>query len=253
MTTPQFTVGDVAAAYGITVRTLHHYDAIGLVQPSTRTTSGYRLYTAEDLNRLAHVVRLRHLGLGLHDVATVLDGSPQAGHEVLSAHIDRLKEACEKAQQQIAETRAYQKGVTMNRPATPAELREIFGDGFDDSYAAEAEVKWGNTDKWAQSEARKAVMTTTDWQQVKENADQLTAQFAAAMTAGHSSESDVVTALVDEHLRQLNVFYDADLEFAAQLAETYVADARFAERYNDVADGLAQYIRDAIVTQFGKL
>ena len=67
------TVGQVAQAFGVTRRTLHHYDEIGLVVPSERTAAGYRLYTAADLTRLQHVVVYRRLGFALEEIALLLD------------------------------------------------------------------------------------------------------------------------------------------------------------------------------------
>lgn len=68
------TVGAVARELGVTVRTLHHYDEIGLLSPSERSPAGYRLYTRNDLERLASIVVYRRLGFALEDVAAMLDG-----------------------------------------------------------------------------------------------------------------------------------------------------------------------------------
>ena len=67
------TVGQVAEQFDLTVRTLHHYDEIGLLTPSDRSRAGYRLYTAGDLTRLQHVVVYRRLGFALEEVALLLD------------------------------------------------------------------------------------------------------------------------------------------------------------------------------------
>lgn len=84
-------VGALARALGLTVRTLHHYDQIGLVRPSTRTSSGHRLYDHADVERLYQVLALRQLGLGLDAVADVLRGN-DALTTVLAAHQDRLEQ-----------------------------------------------------------------------------------------------------------------------------------------------------------------
>lgn len=64
----RYTVGELARATGLTVRTLHHYDRIGLLQPTDRSPSGYRLYGREDVRRLYRILALRQLGLGLKDI-----------------------------------------------------------------------------------------------------------------------------------------------------------------------------------------
>jgi DNA-binding transcriptional MerR regulator len=76
-------VGDLAAATGLTVRALHHYDALGLVVPSARTPAGHREYGPEDVRRLYQVVALRGLGLGLTEIANVLDGGTYDAIDVL--------------------------------------------------------------------------------------------------------------------------------------------------------------------------
>jgi DNA-binding transcriptional MerR regulator len=67
-------VGELAEATGITVRTLHHFDVIGLLRPTERSAAGHRLYTADDLRRLYRVLALRHLGMPLAEIAQSLDG-----------------------------------------------------------------------------------------------------------------------------------------------------------------------------------
>ncbi|WP_157873354.1 MerR family transcriptional regulator, partial [Streptomyces neyagawaensis] len=71
--TDGLTVGQVSMRLGATVRALHHWDEIGLARPSLRTTAGYRLYTARDLERLHRVVVYRELGVGLDDIRSILD------------------------------------------------------------------------------------------------------------------------------------------------------------------------------------
>jgi DNA-binding transcriptional MerR regulator len=67
-------VGDLAALTGLTVRTLHHFDEIGLLRPTERTDAGHRLYTADDVRRLYRILALRHLGIPLGEIAASLDG-----------------------------------------------------------------------------------------------------------------------------------------------------------------------------------
>src|SRR5512142_841742 len=76
------TVGRMAELAGVTVRTLHHYDETGLVQPSARTAAGYRAYSAGDLERLRQVLAYRRLGFGLREIADLVDdpATDAAGH-----------------------------------------------------------------------------------------------------------------------------------------------------------------------------
>jgi DNA-binding transcriptional MerR regulator len=88
-------VGELARRTGLTVRTLHHYDAIGLLKPSLHTEAGYRLYTAGDVARLQQVLSLRQLGFGLDEVRDCLDRPAFAPVEVIELHIARLREQIE--------------------------------------------------------------------------------------------------------------------------------------------------------------
>ena len=86
-------IGELAKATGLTVRTLHHYDEIGLLTPSERTQAGYRLYGDEDVRRLYEIRALRDLGLPLQEIPSALDGDPKA---VLERHLRRVEEDVER-------------------------------------------------------------------------------------------------------------------------------------------------------------
>ena len=90
-------IGEVAAATGLTVRTLHHYDEIGLLAPSGRTETGYRLYSDDDVRTLYRIVALRRLGLALGEIGALLDGGERGGpaedpRALIRAQLARLDE-----------------------------------------------------------------------------------------------------------------------------------------------------------------
>jgi DNA-binding transcriptional MerR regulator len=95
-------VGELARRTGLTVRTLHHYDAIGLLKPSLHTEAGYRLYTAGDISRLQQVLSLRQLGFSLDEVRGFLDQPGWSPLEVLDLHVARLRGQIE-VQRQLCE------------------------------------------------------------------------------------------------------------------------------------------------------
>jgi DNA-binding transcriptional MerR regulator len=88
-------IGELARRTGLTVRALHHYDAIGLLKPSLHSDAGYRLSTAEDVARLQQVLSLRQLGFSLEEIRDCLDRPGFAPLEVISLHIARLREQIE--------------------------------------------------------------------------------------------------------------------------------------------------------------
>src|SRR5580765_1430935 len=91
-------VGELAQRTGLTVRTLHHYDAIGLLRPSFHTEAGYRLYTAGDVARLQQVLSLRQLGFSLDEVRDCLDRPGFSPLEVVDLHVARLRGQLESVQ-----------------------------------------------------------------------------------------------------------------------------------------------------------
>ena len=91
METPVLKVGALAARTGLSVRTLHHYDEIGLLRPSRRTAAGHRLYAMREVERLHMIASLRQLGLSLEEIRVSLDGSTYSLERVLELQVDRLR------------------------------------------------------------------------------------------------------------------------------------------------------------------
>src|SRR5580765_3510506 len=85
-------VGELAKRTGLTIRTLHHYDEIGLLRPSLHTESGHRLYTAADVARLQQVISLRQLGFALEEIGACLNQADFSPLEVIRLHVERLRE-----------------------------------------------------------------------------------------------------------------------------------------------------------------
>lgn len=241
-----WTVGQVAELVGVTVRTLHHYDEIGLVVPSERSRAGYRLYTDGDLARLQQVVVYRRLEMPLDEIATLLGGGEDAADHLRRQRATVMTRLGELRELVTAIDRALEREMN-DRPATPQDLKELFGDGFKDEYQQEAQERWGDTDAWKQSQARTQRYTKADWQQVKQEADEVNAAFVAALTAGEPATSEAAMDAAERHRRHIDDrFYDLDHAFHRGLADMYVADPRFTKTYEDLAPGLAAYVRDAI-------
>ncbi|MDL5158691.1 MerR family transcriptional regulator [Actinomycetospora termitidis] len=247
MTDTALTVGQVAERYGLTVRTLHHYDEIGLLRPSGRSASGYRLYAPSDVTRLQHVVVYRRLGFGLEDIAVLLD-DPAAD---VGEHLRRQRDAVTTRLDELTDLvvaidralEAEMDGIQLTRE----ERRELFGEGFKDEYQAEARERWGDTEQWRQSQERTARYTKDDWVAIKAETDAVNAAFVAAKRSGAAPDSDAARAAAEAHGRQIHErFYDLSPEMHRNLACLYVQDERFAKTYDDLEPGLAQYVHDAI-------
>lgn len=238
------TVGQVAERFGVTVRTLHHYDEIGLLSPSERSRAGYRLYTEEDLTRLQHVVVYRRLGFALEDVAMLLEHPEGAVEHLRRQRTAVLQRLGEMRDLVTAIDRALEREMS-NQPATPDEMKELFGEGFHDAQA-EAEERWGETDAWRQSQERTKGYTKADWEEVRAESDRTHQAFTDAMDAGEPPTSEMAMDAAELHRASMQRFYDCSYEMHRGLADMYVSDPRFTATYDEIRPGMAHYVRDAI-------
>ena len=242
------TVGTVAELTGISVRTLHHYDHVGLVVPSERTAVGYRGYTDADVERLHLVLVYRAVGLPLDEIRTLLDDPDvdvlvhlQRQHELLLEQSERLQHTIEAVEELM---NAHRDGIQLSAE----DQIEIFGTtAFGDDYAEEAERRWGDSDAWKQSRQRVSRMSKQDWIDVKAEGDALLAALAQAKRDGVLPGSAVADELACGHRTAIERFYDCGDDMFRGLAEMYLADERFTRYYDDVEPGLAQYVQDIVV------
>lgn len=239
-------VGQVARLAGISVRTLHHYDEIGLLRPAERTRAGYRRYTEQDLERLEQVLFYRELGFSLEDITAILD-DPTADrmthlrrqHELLTARINRLRAM-------VAAVEKAMEAHTMNIRLTPAERLEVFGDFAPERYEREVEERWGG-EALEQSRRRASSMTKDDWVKFTREAAEVVEGFARAYAEGEPPTGTRAMDLAEAHRAHITRWwYECTYEIHRGLGEMYVSDPRFSANYESVAEGLAAYIRDAI-------
>lgn len=249
MTEPRtLTVGAVARMAGVTVRTLHHYDEIGLLRPSGRSTAGYRRYTDADTERLARILFYRELEFGLDQIADAL-ADPGADtlahlrrqHRLLLdriEHLGRLSDAVALAME----------AHTMGIPLTPEERLEVFGDFRPEEYEAEVQERWGDTDAYRESARRTARYTKDDWIRVRAEGEAAMRAMLDARTAGLPPDSEAAMDAAEAHRRQIDgAFYPCSYEMHTGLAAMYLADPRFTATYEAMGEGMAQYVHDAIL------
>ena len=121
-------VGQVAAAAGVSVRTLHHWDAVGLLVPSGRTAAGYRVYAPADLERLQQVLTYRELGFSLDDVRRLLDDPAVDALDHLRRQQELLADRIARLQSVAALVSRAVEARSMGIELDPHELREVFGE-----------------------------------------------------------------------------------------------------------------------------
>ncbi len=247
------TVGAVPALTGVSVRTLHHYDHVGLVVPSVRTPAGYRGYTDADIERLHLVLVYRAVGMPLDEIRTILDDSGtnvlehlRRQHQLLLEQADRLQSTI-KAVEELMD--AHRSGIQL----TAQEQAEIFGTtAFSDEYAAEAEQRWGDTDAWKQSQQRVSTFSKQDWIAIKAEGDTLLADLATAMRDRVEPGTAAANELSARHRASIERFYDCGDEMHRNLVEMYLADERFTRYYDDVEQGLAQFLHDIVIASLAR-
>ncbi|MFF3910946.1 MerR family transcriptional regulator [Streptomyces sp. NPDC001848] len=245
-----YSVGQVAGFAGVTVRTLHHYDEIGLLTPGERTYAGHRRYSDADLDRLQQILFYRELGFPLDEVAALLD-DPDADprdhlrrqHELLTARIEKLQKMAAAVEHAME---ARKMGINL----TPEERFEVFGDKdpFDERYAEEVHQRWGTTEAWAESQRRAVRYTKEDWKRIKAEVDDWQERYTSLVAAGVPASGEAAMDLAEEHRQHMSRwFFEVPYEMHRCLAEMYISDERFKAYYDAMRPGLAEHLRDAIV------
>jgi MerR family transcriptional regulator, thiopeptide resistance regulator len=232
------------------VRTLHHYDHIGLVVPSVRTPAGYRGYTDADIERLHLVLVYRSVGMPLDEIRALLDDPNADELEHLCRQHKLLLEQADRLQHTIKAVEELMNGCRSGIQLTAEEQVEIFGTtAIGEEYAAEAEQRWGDTDAWKQSQQRVSKLTKQDWIAIKAEGNALLEALAQAKRRGIEPGSAEANELAARHRASIERFYDCGDEMHRCLVEMYLADERFTRYYDDVDAGLAQYVHDIVVAK----
>jgi DNA-binding transcriptional MerR regulator len=242
-----YSIGQVARSARVTIRTLHHYDEIGLVRPSRRTESGYRLYADADLDRLQRALCYRELGFGLEEIMAILDDPSVDPVDHLRGQHRVLTDRIEELQRMVAAIEKTMEARRMGINLTPDELFEVFGDVEMASYQEEAERRWGETDAYKESQRRTVTYTKADWLRIKAEADEVQQEFAAAYTGGQPAGGATAMDLAERHRQHIERwFYPCGYVMHRNLGNMYVEDPRFAANYDKLAPGLERYVAAAI-------
>ena len=241
------TVGDLARLAGVSVRTLHHYDEIGLLEPSQHTEAGYRVYGDGDVADLQQILFFKELGFGLADIRRLMNDPSFDRADALRMQRRMLTDKARQLRRMIG---AVDKALTADEKGTgmdDKDMFEVFGDFDPKKYEDEARERWGDTDAYKESTKRAARYTKEDWKRFKAESHRIMADFAELMDSGAAPDSPEAMAVAERHRLQIDSwFYPCSSEMHANLGRMYVADPRFAANYEKVRPGMAQFVRDAI-------
>ena len=241
------TVGQVAALARVTVRTLHHYDRIGLLVPSGRSEQGYRLYDYGDLERLRQIRLLRDLRFSLDAISQMLDAPAFDRRSALVAQRELLRERQERTDKII---RGVDGALAAMEEETEMDRTQMFEglEEFDhEQYQDEAEQRWGDTDAYKESMRRTRRYGKGDWARIREEGEGVVARLAELMADGAQAAGRAAMDLAEEHRCHIDRwFYPCNHHMHRCLADMYTEDSRFEEYFEKRARGLAAFVQDAI-------
>jgi DNA-binding transcriptional MerR regulator len=243
-----YQVKEVAELAGVTVRTLHHYDAIGLLSPDARSAAGYRLYDDDDLLRLQQILIGRELGLSLEAIRRSLDDRGFDRRAALRAQRVELAARAARTQRMLSAIDAAlmaldQEDTTM----TNVDMKKIF-DGFDpEQHAEEARQRWGDTEAYRVSGERTKSYGEADWRKIKDEQVAILADAAAAQRDGVRADEPRAMDIAERHRLAIDRwFYPCSHRMHRGLADLWQSDRRFADNIDKHGVGLTDYLAAAV-------
>ncbi|WP_045234799.1 MerR family transcriptional regulator [Deinococcus pimensis] len=236
------TVGDVARITGVSVRTLHHYDRIDLLDPSGRNAAHHRLYTQTDLETLHVILTWRELGLPLAEIRGLLHDPTFDRLAALRRQQALLLERSRRDQRLLSTLNVLIATAEGGTPMTREKMTELF-DGFDPAtHEEEAAARWGGTLEFAQASTRTRAYGAAQWQQIKQEAEGLAHAYTVLMDVGARPDSTEAQDVAWRHLEHIRRwYYDCTPSIFADLARLWVDDPRFRQNIDKHRDGLAAY------------
>lgn len=235
-------VKEVADLVGISVRTLHHYDDIGLLKPATITESGYRSYSDENLEVLQQILFFRELGFPLKKIKEIMYRPSFDRVEALELQQKMLQEKRARLDQMI---QTIDKTIKHTKGEMNMTTEEKF-EGFDFShhpYEQEARERFGD-EAVDRSNDKVKNMKKGERKMFEEEFNQIYKDLAKIRH--ESPESEIAQAEIKKWYEYLNKMGNYSLEAFKGLGQMYVADERFTENIDQFGEGLAVFMRDAM-------
>ncbi len=236
-------IKEFAKLCGVSVRTLHYYDEIGLLKPAfVDEQNGYRFYDEKSLERIQEILFYRELDFPLKSISEILSSPDYDKQKALKEQRKLLILKKERLQRIIDALDSAEKGkITMN----------VFDNNEYDTarkqYEAEAKERWGKTDAYKEHEQKTADYSKDKWQQVNDGLNAVLAKFAECLQSGQAPDSNEAQALVKELQSYITEnYYTCENDILKGLGQMYVADERFKKNIDKYAVGTAEFISKAI-------
>ncbi|MBE6922315.1 MAG: MerR family transcriptional regulator [Ruminococcaceae bacterium] len=234
------TVNQVSKLTGVSVRTLHHYDAIGLLKPTAITESGYRLYDDAALGRLQTILFFRELEFSLKDISRILDNPNFDFHTVLDDQIRLLQLRAEQLNNLISHARQIQKTGVI-----PMDF-SAFDHSKQDRYAAEAKRRWGNTDAYKEFEQKTAGQSREAQQAAGDGLMAIFVRMGTIRTTDPGSpEAQALVKELQDYIT--DHYYTCTKQILKGLGMMYIAGDEMTANIDAAGgEGTAQFAHEAI-------
>lgn len=246
MTKKLMFVHEVAKLTGITARTLHYYDEIGLLKPTKVTESGYRMYDDTALNLLQNILLFRELEFPLKEIKAILNSPNFDPSEVIAQQIKLLELQYKHIGELITFTREVQKkGVT-------AMNFDVFDRSEIEKYGAEVKAKWGNTNAYQEYKQKDIVRNESSDSEI---ANELLTMFSELGELKHLSPNadEVQNKIAALQKFITDNYYLCTNEILSELGKMYVCDERFRNNIDKAGgEGTADFVKRAIVVYCSK-
>lgn len=240
----KFSVNQLARLAGVSVRTLHHYDEIGLLKPSLRGENNYRYYNKGGLLRLQQVLLYRELDIPLARIAEILD---EPGFDPFKALEHHKLELLKRRKRLDALLQSVDHTIIQLKNNAQEMNYEHMYRGFSreqaEAYEKEATERWG--DKVAESKERMKNMSRDEWDALMEEGENINRELVELMDRPVDDRD--VQVLVKRHHAMINRHYTVTPEIYKGLAGMYVADERFTAYYDKHREGLADFLSRAML------
>ena len=238
-----YTVKQLSTLAGISVRTLHHYDAIGLLKPETVGANGYRYYGDESVLRLQQILFYRELDLSLGDIKAIVTRPDFETVSALVSHRQSLQgrvERLERLIRTVDDTILHLKGA---KDMSKKQLFEAFSEEEQEKYAEEAARMYDPKIVKASNKQWKAY-SAEQKQRILDEGNQIYADMVAIIPKGASSPE--AQACVERWRQHMNYFWTPNLDQLLGLAEMYNTDPRFKANFDKVDPRLAVFMKEAV-------
>ena len=237
-------IKEFAKFTGVSVRTLHYYDEIGLLKPAyVDEFTGYRFYDESSLLRMQEILFYRELDFSLKNIGEILSSPNYNKNAVLKEQKHLLTLKKERLERLILSIDDAMKGENVMKAFDNSEFEK---------HKAEAKEKWGNTDAYKEHAEKTKNYSKDKWGNLIDEMNDILAEFAVCMKNGDtpdSAEAQNLVKALQNHITEN--YYHCTNEILAGLGQMYVADERFKNNIDKHADGTAEFISKAIKTYCG--